>query len=664
MREMKDSGIKWIGVIPSAWRTARVKNVAETMQSGGTPDSSNDTFYVDIEGGIPWVAITDMSTTPYVKDTNKHISEEGRKSKNLIVFEPGTILYAMYASVGKVSELAVPATINQALLAIVLNSSIDGSFFKYALNAWEPYIISESNGTTQFNLNANKVANLCFPMPNRLEQESIVRYLDTKCAQVDTLIANVQFQIEKLKAYKQSMITEVVTKGLDPTVPMKDSGVEWIGEIPAHWKIQRGKALFKETEARSADGSEELLTVSQYTGITPRSQKNVTMFEALSLEGYKICEIGDIAANTMWLWAGAIGISEYRGVVSPSYNVYRDVELTEDSRMTLGQWLDRWLTEYKAGAVRPGTLEGYRRYIEYYIKPQLGDKQISLLSQQDIQRMYRRLKTEGRIHEHPEMGHQLSDSMVRHIHSTLHAALKDAVQVHVIPRNPTEGTTAPKPNYKPKRILTRAELDDFLTVVEQDEVWRDFFQTELMTGLRRGEICGLQWSDFDGNTGTLKVCRTLHSQRKGEYTTGETKTNQGMRTIILPHSVTEILRRRKVDAISQWIFPDPVKPEDPVDPNAAYRHMKTLLQRAGLPSIRFHDLRHTFATHALTSGVDAKTLSGILGHTNASFTLDTYTHVTSDMQKQACGIVGGFMEDIFGKELKPWQESEKPEMER
>ena len=276
---------------------------------------------------------------------------------------------------------------------------------------------------------------------------------------------------------------------------------------------------------------------------------------------------------------------------------YRDVELTEDSRMTLGQWLDRWLTEYKAGTVRPGTLEGYRRYIEHYIKPQLGDKQISLLSQQDIQRMYRRLKTEGRIHEHPEMGHQLSDSMVRHIHSTLHAALKDAVQAHVIPRNPTEGTTAPKPNYKPKRILTRAELDAFLKVVEQDEVWRDFFQTELMTGLRRGEICGLQWSDFDGNTGTLKVCRTLHSQRKGEYTTGETKTNQGMRTIILPHSVTEILRRRKADAISQWIFPDPVKPEDPVDPNAAYRHMKTLLQRAGLPSIRFHDLRHPYVKY-------------------------------------------------------------------
>ena len=276
---------------------------------------------------------------------------------------------------------------------------------------------------------------------------------------------------------------------------------------------------------------------------------------------------------------------------------YRDVELSEDSRMTLGQWLDRWLTEYKAGTVRPGTLEGYRRYIEYYIKPQLGDKQISLISQQDVQRMYRRLKTEGRIHEHPEMDHQLSDSMVRHIHSTLHAALKDAVQAHVIPRNPTEGTTAPKPNYKPTRILTGEELDAFRAVVEQDEVWRDFFQTELMTGLRRGEICGLQWSDFDEEGGTLKVCRTLHSQRKGEYTVGETKTNQGMRTIILPHSVTKILRRRKADAISQWIFPDPVKPEDPVSPGSAYLHMKTLLRRAGLPSIRFHDLRHPYVKH-------------------------------------------------------------------
>ena len=348
---------------------------------------------------------------------------------------------------------------------------------------------------------------------------------------------------------------------------------------------------------------------------------------------------------------------------------YRDVDLTEDSRMTLGEWLDRWLTEYKAGTVRPGTLEGYRRYIEYYIKPQLGDKQISLISQQDIQRMYRRLKTEGRIHEHPEMDHQLSDSMVRHIHTTLHAALKDAVQAHVIPRNPTEGTTAPKPNYKPKRILTGEELDAFRTVVEQDEVWRDFFQTELMTGLRRGEICGLQWSDFDEEGGTLKVCRTLHSQRKGEYTVGETKTGKGMRTILLPKTVADILRRRKADTISQWIFPDPVKPEDPVNPGSAYLHMKTLLQRAGLPSIRFHDLRHTFATLALENGMDVKTLSAMLGHVSAATTLDIYTHITDDMQRAAAANIDRGIGKVAPQEdaLEPGQETapaqaEKPSM--
>lgn len=188
--------------------------------------------------------------------------------------------------------------------------------------AWEPYIISESSGTTQFNLNANKVANLRFPAPNVCTQKHIAYFLNAKLGQANTLIANVQAQIEKLKDYKQSLITEAVTKGLNPIAPVKNSGVEWIGEIPAHWEVKRGKVLFEESDARSADGSEELLTVSQYTGITPRSQKNVNMFEALTLEGYKICDVGDIAANTMWLWAGAIGVSAYSGVISPSYNVY------------------------------------------------------------------------------------------------------------------------------------------------------------------------------------------------------------------------------------------------------------------------------------------------------------------------------------------------------
>ena len=326
-----------------------------------------------------------------------------------------------------------------------------------------------------------------------------------------------------------------------------------------------------------------------------------------------------------------------------SIECYQDVELTEDSRMTLGQWLDRWLAEYKDGTIRPGTLESYRNYIENYIKPQLGGKQVSLITTQDVQRMYRRLKNGGRVREDAERSKRLSDSTVRHIHTMLHGAMKAAVQAHIIPKNPTENATVPKSNYKPMQVLNEQELDTFLQAVQKDDIWRDFFYTELMTGLRRGEICALMWRDFDAKAGTLGISRTLHSKGQGVYALGDTKTSQGNRTIILPESVAALLRARKKASISQWIFPQPASPELPMNPGTAYRRLKTLLEEAGLPSIRFHDLRHTFATLALQNGMDVKTLSAMLGHVSAATTLDIYTHSTSDMQHAAarkidCGI--------------------------
>lgn len=337
--------------------------------------------------------------------------------------------------------------------------------------------------------------------------------------------------------------------------------------------------------------------------------------------------------------------------------MFQDTELTEDSCMTLGEWLDRWMEDYAAGTLRPNTLRSYEQYIRCYIKPYLGDKVVSRVTRVDIQKLYTKLKQEGRVHDHPEHGHELSDTMVLRIHAMLHRCLKDAESAHVIPRNPTDGATVPKAGYKPKQILTQEQMETFLAAVEQNEIWRDFFYTELTTGLRRGEICGLMWQDFDETAGTLKIVRSVNTPQAGVLEIGETKTSRGRRTIHLPPSTVQRLRERKKHAFSQWIFPDPLAPEKPVRPGAAYYRMKAILKEAGLPRIRFHDLRHTFATHALTSGVDAKTLSGILGHTNASFTLDTYTHVTPDMQKAASNIVGGFLEDLFGKELKPWQES-------
>lgn len=339
-------------------------------------------------------------------------------------------------------------------------------------------------------------------------------------------------------------------------------------------------------------------------------------------------------------------------------DAYQGIDLTEASRMTLGEWLDCWLEEQKTGTLRPSTLQGYQRYIDCYIKPRLGRKQVSRVTPADVQKLYNELKIRGRIRDHPQYGHQLSDSTVHNIHSMLHGAMKAAEQIGMIARNPTESVAVPKVDHPSKQILNDEQLGKFMEAIKKDAVWHDFFYTELTTGLRRGEICGLMWQDFDPRKETLEVRRTVHAQKGGGLTTGKTKTNQGRRTITLPPSTAKLLRDRKISSYSQWIFPDPIRPERPIPPGRAYTRMKELLKEAGLPSIRFHDLRHTFATHALASGVDAKTLAGILGHTKASFTLDTYTHVTGDMQQRAADIVGGFMTDILGEELKPWQSAE------
>ena len=335
-------------------------------------------------------------------------------------------------------------------------------------------------------------------------------------------------------------------------------------------------------------------------------------------------------------------------------DAYQGVDLTEDSSMTLGEWLDQWLNDI-AGTIRPATLIRYRGTVENHIRPKLGNKIISQVTPKDIQRLYDKLAQSGNLHT----GAGLSGGTIYGIHGMLHEALQAAQQTHLIASNPTEQVTVPKFTYGSKQILTEEQLDVFMKVIAEDEIWYDFFYTELTTGLRRGEICGLKWEDFDEVAGTLKVCRTVYRETGGGLTAGDTKTSAGVRKIVLPASTVQVLRERKKSALTEWIFPNPLKPEQPTNPGAAYRQLKALLKRAGLPNIRFHDLRHTFATHALASGVDVKTLSGILGHTRAAFTLDTYTHTTGDMQKRASEVVGDFLTDIFGEELRPWEESAK-----
>ena len=336
-------------------------------------------------------------------------------------------------------------------------------------------------------------------------------------------------------------------------------------------------------------------------------------------------------------------------------NEYRGVELTESGGMTLGEWMDRWLVEYAVPLLRPGTVSGYTSDINNHIRPALGSKQLRSVTKADVQKFYnalRRKKSQARGHEGENV---LSSATVRSIHMLLHEIMDAAVRARIIAKNPTDGATIPKCNYPPKKILNDEQLDIFMNAIRKEPLWYDFFYTEITTGLRRGEICGLKWSDLDDTTGKLSIRRSVRRAAGGGVEIGETKTERGMRSILLPPSTLHLLKERRKTALTEWIFPSLLAPEKPTSPESAYHRLKVILAEAGLPDIRFHDLRHTFATHALTSGVDAKTLSGILGHTNASFTLDTYTHVTTDMQKNASVIVGGFMEELFGKELKPWQ---------
>ena len=159
-------------------------------------------------------------------------------------------------------------------------------------------------------------------VPALSEQRTISAYLDREIMRLDALVAEKNRVLGLLAERRRALITRAVTRGLDQDPPLRDSGVPWLGEIPAHWETERSKWLFRERDQRSTTGEEDLLTVSHLTGVTPRSQKNVNMFEAATKAGYKTCLSGDLVVNTMWAWMGAMGVSPVDGIVSPAYNVY------------------------------------------------------------------------------------------------------------------------------------------------------------------------------------------------------------------------------------------------------------------------------------------------------------------------------------------------------
>jgi type I restriction enzyme S subunit len=234
--------------VPEHWSIKQLKHCIHRLGAGGTPESGNPEYWADSESddSIPWVAIGDMSSASVVCSTAKSLTQTGVKEKNLEIFPAGSLLYSIYASLGKVSILGVDAAFNQAILAIVPNLELVSlPFLRYWLESIEKHLSYYSSSNTQANLNAAKVLAYPVAVPHAYEQSRITSFLDHETAKIDALIAEQQRLIELLQEKRQTVISHAVTKGLNPDAPMKDSRVEWLGEVPEHWRVKQVRHLLR-----------------------------------------------------------------------------------------------------------------------------------------------------------------------------------------------------------------------------------------------------------------------------------------------------------------------------------------------------------------------------------------------------------------------------------
>lgn len=314
-REMKDSGIEWIGDIPQTWGIIRFKYLHDGLNTGEAIDkiywsanTNNRVFYT--AGLVP--IRTNYKDFPEWKYTTENDLLLARNGTPYVYFPEANACYTDH------------------IIRATMKSGVNRRYVQYSLQQSIASVVVETVSLPTWSASLWNEQSIAWPSYD--EQKAIADFLDRICAEIDAVIEKTKEAIEEYKKLKQSVIANAVTKGIRGNRLMKDSGVEWVPSIPTDWTVCRGKYLFRETNERSETGNEELLTVSHITGITPRSQKNVNMFMSESLVGYKVCHVGDIAANTMWMWQGAIGVSNYEGVISPSYNTYRQSAGAYESR--------------------------------------------------------------------------------------------------------------------------------------------------------------------------------------------------------------------------------------------------------------------------------------------------------------------------------------------
>ena len=250
-RKMRDSGVEWIGEIPEAWSIIKLKKIS-MLKTGTTPSTKDNDLF---EGDFDWFTPADFYNGLILTNSKRKVNSKYAKENIIPIYPSNSVLIiGIGATIGKVGLIIKEASSNQQLTAIIPKRDIKGKYLLYVMSSGIDMIKDTALYTTLPILNNQTLGNFIIPKVELIEQEKIVNYLDNKCNKIDQTIEKEKQVIEKLKEYKQSVITEAVTKGLNPDVKMKDSGVEWIGCMPEHWGIKCIKHICSKEKYSIVDG--------------------------------------------------------------------------------------------------------------------------------------------------------------------------------------------------------------------------------------------------------------------------------------------------------------------------------------------------------------------------------------------------------------------------
>ncbi len=315
--------------------------------------------------------------------------------------------------------------------------------------------------------------------------------------------------------------------------------------------------------------------------------------------------------------------------------------LATGPQQTVKQFLEYWLEDVHKVSIRAGTYEVYRIILDNHLIPELGHIKLQRLTTQQVQSFYMKKLKEG-----------FSSERVRTIHAVLHKALSHAKRIRLVGSNVCDDVEElPRQAQQEMQPLTPEQAQVLLQKVREHRL-EALLTLALTTGMRKGEILALRWQDIDLQKGDLQIRRTVNYRGRGRFIEGDPKTEKSKRKIVLPQFVVETFKRHRMTQLEMrlqagaaWVDNDLVfsnKRGGFIVPMTLSNHFFQLLEEAGLPHIRFHDLRHSAATLLLSLGVPAKVVQEILGHSNFGTTMNNYSHVLPSMQQEAMDKMDSF----------------------